>query len=259
MPTLLVVADDPGAAATLRAVGARLERDPATRVHLVAPAGAPRPELGIDAALARAAAEARLDLALGALRRAGASADGEAGPADPGAALRGALDEEAFDEVVLVTTAQIDGDPAALAGLGVPVQRITGVATETRPVAVTLVVAERLAALDALAARLRAGQRRRLPALLVVVPQDGGPGRGAGAARARLGNALDRVRGAGLIAAGHLGDPDPHLAVVQALALHPVDEVVIATLPATRSAWLRAGLVERVRRATAAPVEHLVA
>jgi hypothetical protein len=36
-----------------------------------------------------------------------------------------------------------------------------------------------------------------------------------------------------------------------------VQDIVISTLPATRSGWLRADLIERVRRATNKPVEHV--
>jgi hypothetical protein len=38
-----------------------------------------------------------------------------------------------------------------------------------------------------------------------------------------------------------------------------VDDVIISTLPETRSGWLRADLIERVRKASGKPVEHVVA
>jgi hypothetical protein len=46
---------------------------------------------------------------------------------------------------------------------------------------------------------------------------------------------------------------------MNALDLFHVDDVVISTLPATRSGWLRADLIERVKRATSVPVEHVQA
>ena len=55
-----------------------------------------------------------------------------------------------------------------------------------------------------------------------------------------------------------IGDPDPYTAAVNALELFRVDDVVISTLPDERSGWLRANLIERVQRATSAPVEHVV-
>jgi hypothetical protein len=69
---------------------------------------------------------------------------------------------------------------------------------------------------------------------------------------------LDRLHGEGLIGSGMIGDPDPYTAVMNALELFRVDEVVISTLPDERSGWLRANLIERVRNATAVPVEHVV-
>jgi hypothetical protein len=46
---------------------------------------------------------------------------------------------------------------------------------------------------------------------------------------------------------------------MNAMQFYRVDEIVISTLPETRSGWLRADLIERIQRATAAPVEHVVA
>ena len=60
-------------------------------------------------------------------------------------------------------------------------------------------------------------------------------------------------------AIGEVGDPDPFTAVMNAVQFFRVDDIVISTLPATRSGWLRADLIERVRRASNKPVEHVVA
>ncbi len=67
------------------------------------------------------------------------------------------------------------------------------------------------------------------------------------------------MRASGLIAGGMIGDPDPYTATMNALASFRVDDIVISTLPATRSGWLRADLIERVRKASNKPVEHIVA
>ncbi len=63
---------------------------------------------------------------------------------------------------------------------------------------------------------------------------------------------------AGLQAAGMVGDPDPYTATMNALAYFEVDDIVISTYPSTRSGWLRADLVDRVRSASDLPVEHIV-
>ena len=55
-----------------------------------------------------------------------------------------------------------------------------------------------------------------------------------------------------------IGDPDPYTAVMNALELFQVNDIVISTLPKERSGWLRSDLIGRVRHATPAPVEHVV-
>jgi hypothetical protein len=62
-----------------------------------------------------------------------------------------------------------------------------------------------------------------------------------------------------MLAAGMIGDPDPYTATMNVLQFFRVDDIVISTLPATRSGWLRADLVERVRKASHKPVEHIEA
>jgi hypothetical protein len=55
-----------------------------------------------------------------------------------------------------------------------------------------------------------------------------------------------------------IGDPDPYTAIINTLQYFRVDDIVISTFPATKSGWLRADLIERVRRTTGKPVEHVV-
>jgi hypothetical protein len=129
---------------------------------------------------------------------------------------------------------------------------------EGLPFAVTLAVASRTAAsptfLGALKARVTDAEQH---VFIFVVPQEGGHGVAARQARARLTQVIDRARAAGLICAGMIGDPDPYTAVMNAVQFFRVDDIVISTLPATRSGWLRADLIERVRRASNKPVDHV--
>ena len=74
-----------------------------------------------------------------------------------------------------------------------------------------------------------------------------------------MGQVLQRLRKDGLLVAGMIGDPDPYNATMNALQLFQVDDVVISTLPATRSGWLRSDLIERVRKASGKPVDHVLA
>ena len=82
---------------------------------------------------------------------------------------------------------------------------------------------------------------------IVVVPQEGGDGSATRRARTRLALVLGRLREAGLTAAGMIGDPDPYTAIMNALQYFRVDDIVISTFAETKSGWLRADLIERVR------------
>src|ERR1700680_3699118 len=62
----------------------------------------------------------------------------------------------------------------------------------------------------------------------------------------------------GITASGEVGDPDPFLATMDAIAERRPDEVILSTYPALHSGWLRRDLVERIRNASGLPVEHIV-
>jgi GNAT superfamily N-acetyltransferase len=214
------------------------------------------------------AAQVRIDLARKVLREEGIEAIGEVGDPDPYTATMDAIAEHDPDEIVISTY------PAASSGwlrrdlieriaeaTQKPVDHVVvDLDQEGLPFGVTLGVANRTAAspqfLDALRSRATELERH---VFIFVVPQEGGHGVAARQARARLTQVIDRARAAGLICAGMIGDPDPYTAVMNAVQFFRVDDIVISTLPATRSGWLRADLVERVKRATNKPVEHVEA
>jgi hypothetical protein len=130
--------------------------------------------------------------------------------------------------------------------------------SELMPVDITLVVANRTAATDELLEHLkRMAAQDRSRVFICLVPPEGGDGAAVRQARSRLAQELDRLRAADLTAAGMVGDPDPYTATMNALQLFHVTDVVISTLPATRSGWLRADLVERVRTASGKRVDHV--
>jgi hypothetical protein len=78
------------------------------------------------------------------------------------------------------------------------------------------------------------------------------------AARIRLDLTLERLRKLGIEAEGELMDPDPYMAVKDALREHGADEIIISTLPYARSGWLRRDLVGRIRAYAQVPVEHVI-
>ncbi|MCW3040860.1 MAG: hypothetical protein JWM31_2765 [Solirubrobacterales bacterium] len=212
------------------------------------------------------AARVRVDLARTFLRGEGIEAVGEVGDPDPYSATMDAVAEYHPDEIIISTK------PAASSGWlrrdlierieeasRLPVTHvITDVDAEGIGFGVTLVVANRTASGDELLSQLRAkaeGDANHL--FIVIVPQEGGEGTAASRARARMVQLIDRLRASGLIAAGLIGDPDPYTATMNAASFFHIDDIVISTLPATRSGWLRADLIQRVGSATGKPVTHV--
>ena len=77
-------------------------------------------------------------------------------------------------------------------------------------------------------------------------------------AQARVDLALSLVAGESIDATGEVGDADPFLATMDAIALRRPDEIIVSTYPAVSSGWLRRDLIERIRNASGLPVEHVV-
>ena len=84
------------------------------------------------------------------------------------------------------------------------------------------------------------------------------PWNNAEAAVAKLGEALEQLRAAGLAADGSVGNADPILAVTDAWDPKRYDEIIVSTLPSQFSKWLHAGLPDRIGKLTDAPVTHIV-
>jgi hypothetical protein len=77
-------------------------------------------------------------------------------------------------------------------------------------------------------------------------------------AQVRVDLALAFMRDNGITGTGEVGDADPLNAAKDAIAEHGIDEIIISTLPAATSGWLRRDLPERLREDTGLPVEHVV-
>jgi hypothetical protein len=77
-------------------------------------------------------------------------------------------------------------------------------------------------------------------------------------AQARVDLALSLVAGESIDATGEVGDADPFLATMDAIATRRPDEIIISTHPAISSGWLRRDLIDRIRNASGLPVEHIV-
>jgi hypothetical protein len=85
------------------------------------------------------------------------------------------------------------------------------------------------------------------------------PHGGRETAKRNLAAALARLRANGLEAEGVVGDPDPIVAVRDIWDPARFDKVIVSTLPAPVSRWLKLDLPRRVERHTGRDVIHVVA
>ena len=77
-------------------------------------------------------------------------------------------------------------------------------------------------------------------------------------ARERMERSVAALRGVGVDVRAEVGDPDPNMAIEDALRMFPADEIVISTLPPGESKWLEHDVVERTRREVDLPMTHVV-
>jgi hypothetical protein len=268
--TILVVANETIGGRPLIDAMRRHAAEEETRFVLCVPQTRPRAGYVIYDDAVFDAAQARVDLAVGFARSEGMDAVGEVGDPDPYAATMDAIREYNPDAIIISTYPEHrsgwqrrDLVDRVRDASGLPVEHVVAdIDTEGLSFHVTLAVANRSASgnelLDALKAKAAAERNKRDRLFIVVVPQEGGDGNATRRARTRLSLVLSRLRDAGLTAAGMIGDPDPFTAIMNALQYFRVDDIVVSTFADTRSGWLRADLIERVRSATGKEVEHVV-
>jgi hypothetical protein len=269
MAKVLVVANETlGGLKLMDAVKARAERGDAD-FHLVVPQNRPRHGRVIFDEAVRDAAQVRIDLASQFVTTWGIELrDGEIGDEDPFAAAMDAIDHWSIDEVIVST------HPATVSGWlrrdlvdriraasGLPVEHVVVDFDKDRfPFTVTLVVANQTAESEELVSRLKekAEESEDPDLFIVVMPQGSAAGEAAREARRHLNQTLELLRSEGLFSAGMIGPPEPYDAAMNALETFHVTEVVVSTFPEARSAWLRGGLIERLRESTSLPVEHVM-
>jgi hypothetical protein len=115
--------------------------------------------------------------------------------------------------------------------------------------------------LEAVKARAAKGDN---PEFLLVVPASGhglqkaaDPDAAARETAPHLEHARERFQAEGLSVEAQLGDSDPLAAVQDATNFGEFDEVIVSTLAARASKWLKMDLPTRVERATGLPVTHV--
>ena len=265
MTHVLVVANETVDAKTLR--DALAARGDDLLVTVVSPVNEPQRGYVVYTDTRRASAQRRLDRALAHLREAGIPADGYVVEADPAAAVRDGLAtlEPRVDEILVSTHPEeksgwlrrnvVDRIRGA-AGV-VPVEHLVASAdgpSETN----VLVIANETVLGEPLTARIRERAAASPASFLIVSPQSDPTAGEHPEAERRLKRALAQLRGEGIDVHGQVAHPDPFSAAMEAVHDERVDEIVVSTFEPLSSGWLRKDVVERLRKETGLPVEHVV-
>jgi len=239
------------------------------RVTVITPVNQPREGYVVYEDTRRAAAGRRLEKTLEALRSAGIPASGHVVETDPVAATRDAIAtlEPPPDEIVVSThPKQRSGwlrknvvERIKDAAGGLPVEHVVVDLTEERADAEAnvLVVANETVVGEPLLQKIRDRAAKGPVAFLIISPQSGDASEHPEAER-RLRRALTILRGEGIEAHAQVAHPDPYTAAVQAVQDERVDEIIVSTFPGEKtSSWLRGDLINRLRKQTGLPIEHV--
>jgi hypothetical protein len=262
---LLVVANETVDAKMLREALAARGND--LHVTVVSPVNEPKRGYVVYTDTRRASARRRLERALGHLREAGISADGYVVEADPAAAVRDALSqlEPPVDEILVSTHPEEKSgwlrrnvlDQIRASAGDVPVEHLVagpGGPDEKN----VLVIANETVLGEPLLEKIRERAAAGPASFLIMSPQsDPNAGEHPEAER-RLKRALGQLRGEGIDVHGQVAHPDPFSAAMEAVHDERVDEIVVSTFEPLSSGWLRKDLVERLRKETGLPVEHVI-
>jgi hypothetical protein len=260
MTHILVIANETAASDTLLDA-VRAEAHSEARVTVIAPVNEPNQGYVVYEDTRRASAGRRLEKTLKALREAGLSAQGLVVETGPVQAVKDALAqlEPAVDEIVVSThppqrsgwiRRDVVGDIERCAR-GLPVKHVVVGDAPAGGEANVLVIANQTVVSDELLERIRRRAEKGAASFLIVAPQ--GDSEEHADADRRLRRALGDLRGAGIDA-----HPDPYTAAMNATHDERVDEIIVSTFPGERSGWLRRDLVQRLRKDTGLPVEHVV-
>ena len=269
MKHVLVIANETVAGRSLIEALERRAKEGPLRVTVICPVNQPREGYVVYEDTRRAAAGRRLERTLSALRGEGIAASGLVVEADPVAAVRDALAqlEPPPDEIVVSThPRQKSGwlrrnvvERIERAGEGRPVEHVVvDLEQEAGGEANVLVVANQTILGEPLLDRVRERARQGPAAFLLICPQSDLAMSAHPEAERRLRRALTVLRGEGIDAHGQVAHPDPFTAALHAVQDERIDEIIVSTFPGAKmSSWLRGDLVDRLRKQTGLPVEHV--
>jgi predicted deacetylase len=266
---VLVIANETVAGQSLIDALTRRAQEGPLRVTVITPVNQPREGYVVYEDTRRAAAGRRLERTLQALREAGIPASGHVVEADPVAALRDALAqlEPQPDEIVVSThPRQKSGwlrrnvvERMTRAAEGRPLEHVVvDLEQEKGAEANVLVIANETIVGEPLLERIRERAKQGPASFLLISPQSDVESSEHPEAERRLKRALTVLRGEGIEAHGQVAHPDPVTAGMQAVQDERIDEIIVSTFPGEKtSSWLRGDLVNRLRKQTGLPVEHV--
>ena len=269
MKHVLVIANETVAGQSLIAALEKRSAEGELLVTVICPVNQPREGYVVYEDTRRASAGRRLDRTLEALRSAGIKASGFVVDADPVAAVRDALIqlEPRPDEIVVSThPRQRSGwlrrdvvERIRRAAEGLPVEHVVvDLGKEASAEANVLVVANETVVGDRLLAKIRERAAKGPVSFLIISPQSDATASEHPEAERRLRRAMTLLRGDGIEVHGQIAHPDPFTAAMQAVQDERIDEIIVSTFPgAKQSSWLRGDLVNRLRKQTSLPVEHI--
>ena len=265
---VLVVANETVAGKSLAEALDRRAAEGPVRITVVSPISQPRDGYVVYEDTRRAAARRRLDRTLELLRAHGIAADGFVVDSDPVEAVRDSFAqlEPPPDEIVVSTHPEersgwlrrhVVERIRSVAG-AIPVEHVV---VDLRPEggdANVLVIANETVVGAPLLDRIRERAGRSPASFLILSPQSDRSVSAHPDAERRLRLAVGLLRGEGLDVHGEIAHPDPYTAAVHAVREERVDEIIVSTFPGEKlSSWLRGNLVERLRKDTKLPVEHV--
>ncbi len=266
MSHVLVIANETAASRTLLDAVRTEAGGGDDRVTVIAPVNEPAQGYVVYEDTRRGAAGRRLASVLQALREGGVPAQGFVVETGPVQAVKDALVqlEPPVDRIVVSThgverSGWLRRDAVReierVAGT-IPVQHVIVEGGRGEGETNVLVIANQTVLSDELLGRIRKRAATGPASFLIVAPQEAQEAHVEADRRLRL--ALTQLRGEGIDAHGQVVHPDPYTAARQAVNDERVDEIIVSTFPGERSGWLRRDLVQRLRKDTGLPVDHVI-
>jgi hypothetical protein len=265
---VLVVANETVAGKSLIEALDRRAAEQPIRVTVVCPVNAPVGGYVVYEDTRRASASRRLEKTLELLRSHGIAAQGFVVGTDPVAAVRDSFAQlvPPPDEIVVSTHPEERSgwmrrhvvERVQSAAGAIPVEHVVvDLAGEGGPANV-LVIANETVVGAPLLDRIRERAKQSPAGFLILSPQSDPSAAPHPEAERRLRLAVGLLRSEGIEAHAEVAHPDPYTAAVQTVREERVDEIIVSTFPGVRqSSWLRGDLIDRLRKDTKLPVEHV--